>query len=118
MPYSNGRFGVYGHVTPGSYHYHVTGGPRYHRRRRRRSRREQARPHQPPSTPANPQSAMPASSPSLSTAAREILASPPVRRAIAGAIAGVLSGGGLAGAARGAALSAGRDLLALPPPQE
>lgn len=120
MPYYNGgygSFGVRGYVTPGQ-HYHVTGGPRYRRRRSRRrypseqAPRQVARVNQPVSTPANPQ-------PAFAESARAILANPAVRRALGGAIAGAISGG-LPGALTGGAagMLGGGNQLALPPPME
>ena len=118
MPYYNGSFGVQGYGPPGltPQHYHVTGGPRYRRRRYRRRNpsdqalRQVARVDQPPSTPANPQ-------PAFAESARAVLANPDVRRAIGGAIAGAISGG-LPGALGGAAGALTGSQLALPPPME
>lgn len=81
---------------------------RYHRRRR-----------QPPVEPSSRQMSAPSPS-SLSETAREVLASPAARRAIAGAITGFIVSGpkGALSGALGGALGPPEEPLALPPPPE
>lgn len=110
-----GSFGMRdGHFVRYGANVRIVPGDRPARRRRYRRRRPN-----PPSGGTQAMSSSP-SSPSLSDTAREVLASPPVRDAIAGAIAGFIRSGpagALSGGAAGA-LSGGRQLALPPPPGE
>ena len=119
---SYGSFGFAGDPIPG--HWHATGPPRgYRRRYRSRSRRHRSDGNPPPDTTGTQMMSSPAPAPALSETARELLASPPVRNAIAGAIAGFIRGGpagalsGGAAGALGGALPPSPPMLALPPPR-
>lgn len=110
-----GSFGVRdGHYVRYGENVRLVPGDRPRRRYRRRRR-----PPVEPSGGGMQAMSSPASAPALSETAREILASPPVRDAIAGAIAGFVRGGpagALSGGAAGALRGSGQ--LALPPPRD
>lgn len=110
-----GSFGFRGDPIPG--HWHATGPPRGYRRRRYRRRRSV------PNRPDSPGTQMmvqgSGSDSALTDTARQVLASPAARRAIANAVSGFITSGP-PGAISGAISGALSDTpqLALPPPSE